>query len=75
MIKYTVKIDPEALNDIQGITIWYNEQQPGLGRRFQTSAVKQINSLKAPIGIQKSGPQKQAGIFKTRLHVMPIFFK
>ncbi len=44
-IKYTVKIDPEALNDIQGITIWYNEQQPGLGRRFQTTAVKQINSL------------------------------
>ena len=45
MIKYTVRIDPEALNDIQGITIWYNEQQPGLGRRFQTTAVKQINSL------------------------------
>jgi hypothetical protein len=42
---YKVKIDLEALTDIQGITIWYSEQQSGLGRRFQSTVVKQINSL------------------------------
>ncbi len=35
MNKYTVKIDPDALNDIQEITNWYNDQQKGLGGRFQ----------------------------------------
>ena len=35
MKKYTVKIDPDALNDIQEITNWYNDQQKGLGGRFQ----------------------------------------
>ncbi len=45
MNKYKVKIEPEALADIQEITDWYNEQQKGLGGRFQKSAVKHINSL------------------------------
>lgn len=34
MNKYKVKIEPEALADIQGITDWYNKQQAGLGKRF-----------------------------------------
>jgi mRNA-degrading endonuclease RelE of RelBE toxin-antitoxin system len=46
MKKYMVKIDPDALNDIQMITNWYNEQQKGLGGRFQKTTIQQINSLK-----------------------------
>lgn len=45
MKKYKVKIEPEALIDIQEITDWYNESQAGLGKRFQNKAIKQINSL------------------------------
>jgi plasmid stabilization system protein ParE len=45
MKKYKVKIEPEALSDIQEITDWYNEAQAGLGKRFQNTAIKQINSL------------------------------
>lgn len=45
MRKYKVKIEPEALVDIQEISDWYNEQQTGLGKRFQNTTVKQINSL------------------------------
>lgn len=45
MTKYKVKIDPEALADIREITDWCNEVQAGLGKRFQNTAIKQINSL------------------------------
>lgn len=45
MKKYKVKIEPEALSDIQEITDWYNKQQTGLGKRFQKTAIKHINSL------------------------------
>jgi plasmid stabilization system protein ParE len=45
MKKYKIRVDPEALADIQDITDWYNEQQAGLGKRFQHTAIKQINSL------------------------------
>jgi plasmid stabilization system protein ParE len=46
MKKYKVKIEPEALADIQEVTDWYNEAQAGLGKRFQETAIKHINSLK-----------------------------
>ncbi len=45
MKKYKVKIEPEALTDIQEITHWYNKQQAGLGNRFQETAIKHIDSL------------------------------
>jgi plasmid stabilization system protein ParE len=45
MKKCKVKIEPEALADIQEITDWYNEAQTGLGKRFQETAIKHINSL------------------------------
>ena len=45
MKKYRVKIEAEALSDIQSITDWYNETQTGLGKRFQETAINQINSL------------------------------
>ncbi|MFA6401703.1 MAG: type II toxin-antitoxin system RelE/ParE family toxin [Salinivirgaceae bacterium] len=45
MKKYKVKIEPEALADIQEITDWYNEAQAGLGKRFQKTTIKLINTL------------------------------
>ena len=42
---YTVKIEPEALNDIQDIIIWYNKQKSGLGERFHKTIISQIDSL------------------------------
>lgn len=45
MKKYKVNIEPEALADIQDITDWYNKAQDKLGKRFQDTAIKQINSL------------------------------
>jgi plasmid stabilization system protein ParE len=46
MKAYKVKIEPEALADIQEITDWYNKAHIGLGVRFQKTAIKQINSLR-----------------------------
>jgi plasmid stabilization system protein ParE len=45
MKEYKVKIEPEALADIQEITNWYNNARPGLGKRFQNTTIKQVNSL------------------------------
>lgn len=45
MKKYKVKIEPEALADIQEITDWYNVAKAGLGKRFQKTTIKHINSL------------------------------
>jgi len=42
MKKYKVKIDPEALADIQNITNWYNQAQDKLGKRFQDTAISKI---------------------------------
>lgn len=46
MVKYQVKIDLDALADIQEATNWYNQQLDGLGSRFQKQVKQQINSLK-----------------------------
>lgn len=45
MKKFKVQIEPEALTDIQEITDWYNEQQSGLGTKFQKATINHINSL------------------------------
>ena len=45
MKKHKVKIELEALTDIQDITDWYNKAQKGVGKRFQNTVIKQINSL------------------------------
>lgn len=47
MTKYKIKIEPEALKDIQEATDWYNKQLQGLGSRFQKQVIVQINSLKS----------------------------
>ena len=46
MKPFKIKIDEEAVTDIQEATKWYNEQVPGLGLRFKKQVKKQINSLK-----------------------------
>lgn len=46
MARYKIFIDPDALQDIQDVTDWYNEQLPGLGSRFQKQVKFQVNSLK-----------------------------
>jgi len=46
MKKYKVRIDIEALEDIQNITKWYNEAQAKLGKRFRDSAITKINQLR-----------------------------
>jgi mRNA-degrading endonuclease RelE of RelBE toxin-antitoxin system len=43
---FKIKIDVEALNDIQEATDWYNRQLQGLGGRFQKQVKQQINSLR-----------------------------
>lgn len=44
-MKYKVKIEPEALADVQKISDWYNDKQIGLGKRFQKIVINQIDSL------------------------------
>ena len=39
MTKYKIKIEPEAVKDIQAATDWYNEQLQGLGSRFQKQVI------------------------------------
>lgn len=46
MPTYKISIDPEALQDIQDVTDWYNEQLKGLGGHFQKQVKSQISSLK-----------------------------
>ncbi len=43
---YKVKIDQEAMLDLQEIIEWYNQQAQGLGARFLKQITSQINSLK-----------------------------
>lgn len=46
MSKFRIKIDQDALLDVQEATDWYNKQVVGLGSRFQKQVKQQINSLK-----------------------------
>jgi hypothetical protein len=46
MIEYNIKIDVDALQDIQNATEWYNDQLEGLGTQFQKHVKIYINSLK-----------------------------
>lgn len=45
-MRFKLKIDTDALNDIQETFEWYETQLKGLGLRYKTQAKKQINSLK-----------------------------
>ena len=46
MNNYKIRIDEDALQDIQNATIWYNKQLEGLGSKFQKQIKSQINALK-----------------------------
>lgn len=43
---FKIKVEPEALEDIQQGIDWYNEQQSGLGRKFLTEVKDCFKSLK-----------------------------
>ena len=43
---YKIKIDQDALLDLQEIIEWYNQQAQGLGARFFKQTKSQINTLK-----------------------------
>jgi plasmid stabilization system protein ParE len=45
-LRFHLKIDTDALNDIQETFEWYEIQLKGLGLRYKTQTKKQINSLK-----------------------------
>lgn len=45
-MSYKIKIDPIARLDMLESTIWYNEQQSGLGRRYYNSVQQSIKSIK-----------------------------
>ena len=42
----TIKIEPEALKDIQEAIIWYNEKQPDLGASFLQEVKENFSKLK-----------------------------
>ncbi len=46
-MSYKILIDPIARLDILQSSIWYNEQQPGLGRRFYNSVKQSIKNIKS----------------------------
>lgn len=43
---FKIKIEPEAHQDIQEGIDWYNEQQPGLGRKFHAEVKASFKKLK-----------------------------
>ena len=43
---FKIKIEPEALQDIQKGINWYNEQSPGLGRKFLSEVKAYFKKLK-----------------------------
>jgi hypothetical protein len=45
MQKFSIKIDVEALEDIQKTTDWYNSVKNGLGAKFQKQVISQISKL------------------------------
>ena len=45
-MSYKIKIDKDALIDIQEIIEWYNCELQGLGVRFHKQIIVQINALK-----------------------------
>lgn len=45
MQKFSIKIDVEALGDIQKTTDWYNSVKNGLGAKFQKQVISQISKL------------------------------
>lgn len=45
-MRYKINVAIKALADIEESVAWYNEQLPGLGKRFKASVKAQINDLR-----------------------------
>ena len=43
---YTLVLDPRAIRDIQKAIDYYDEQRPGLGKRFEAALNKNFKALK-----------------------------
>jgi hypothetical protein len=43
---YSLKFTPEARADVKEAAQYYNDQLPGLGKRFKTEVKKQLKLLK-----------------------------
>jgi len=67
MKKFKLKIESEALSDIQEITDWYNEQQEGTGKKFQETVVNQLNSLNKDLHNKITEIRKQKGWSQSEL--------
>lgn len=48
-MSFKIKIEPEAVDDIQSGIFWYSKQQAGLGKRF-------LSELKLHIKLLKTNP-------------------
>lgn len=46
MNRFRIQIDIEAIDDLQQATDWYNQELPGLGKRFLQAAKLKIATLK-----------------------------
>jgi plasmid stabilization system protein ParE len=44
-VSYRLEIRPQALADIAGAGAWYEERQPGLGKRFTAEVLTAIDAL------------------------------
>jgi plasmid stabilization system protein ParE len=44
-MKFKITYNPEVQTDLQSAVNWYNEQQPGLGKQFFSTAKKHLKSL------------------------------
>ena len=45
-LRYSIKIDIDAIKDVQNTFDWYELKSKGLGLRYKSQVKKQINSLK-----------------------------
>jgi len=45
-MSFTIKIEPEAREDIQAAIEWYNEQESGLGKQFHAAVKVNLDKLR-----------------------------
>jgi plasmid stabilization system protein ParE len=48
---------PLARRDIEAAAVWYEEQSPGLGRRF-------LDAVEATLGVIRAGPERYARLYR-----------
>jgi len=62
-MSFKIKIEPEAVEDIQNAIVWFNKQQTGLGKKF-------LSELKLHINLLKTNPFFQ--IRYDKVHCLPL---